>query len=207
MRIGELSRVTGVPVPTIKYYIREGLLPAGEPTGRNQARYEERHERRLTLVRALVDVGGLSVAATRRVLEQLDRPGITLREALGKTQYALAPQPGPDATEPTGGAEEVDVLLARLDWRVGATNPARRTLAELLRTLRRLGQDDVLAVVDAYAAAAERLAEAEVALVLARPDTESRLQGVVVGSVLGDALLGALRRLAQENVASRMLDG
>jgi DNA-binding transcriptional MerR regulator len=205
MRIGELSRVTGVPVPTIKYYIREGLLPAGEPTGRNQARYEELHERRLTLVRALVDVGGLSVAATRRVLEQLDRPGITLREALGKTQFALAP-PGPD--EPTGGAaEEVDVLLARLGWRVGTSNPARRTLAELLRTLRRLGQDDVLAVVDAYAAAAERLAEVEVALVLARPDTESRLEGVVVGSVLGDALLGALRRLAQENAASRVLDG
>jgi hypothetical protein len=61
--------------------------------------------------------------------------------------------------------------------------------------------------VDAYAAAAERLAEAEVAVILARPDTESRLQGVVVGSVLGDALLGALRRLAQESVAGRMLDG
>lgn len=204
MRIGELSRVTGVPVPTIKYYIREGLLPAGEPTGRNQARYEEQHQRRLTLVRALVEVGGLSVAATRRVLEHLDRPGISLREALGKTQYALAPA----ASEPEpAAAEEADALLARLGWRVGASNPARRTLAELLRTLRQLGQDDVLAVVDAYAAAAERLAEAEVALVMARPDTESRLEGVVVGSVLGDALLGALRRLAQENVANRMLDG
>ena len=80
-------------------------------------------------------------------------------------------------------------------------------LAELLRTLHRLGQDDVLAVVDAYAAAAERLAETEVALVLARPDTESRLQAVVGGSVLGDALLGALRRLAQESIANRSLDG
>lgn len=29
MRIGELSRRTGVPVPTIKYYVREGLLPPG----------------------------------------------------------------------------------------------------------------------------------------------------------------------------------
>jgi hypothetical protein len=144
------------------------------------------------------------VAATRRVLEHLDRPGISLREALGKTQYALSPA----ASEPEPvAAEEADALLARLGWRVGASNPARRTLAELLRTLRRLGQDDVLAVVDAYAAAAERLADAEVALVLARPDTESRLEGVVVGSVLGDALLGALRRLAQESVANRMLDG
>jgi DNA-binding transcriptional MerR regulator len=207
MRIGELSRATGVPVPTIKYYIREGLLPPGEPTGRNQARYAERHQRRLALVRALVEVGGLSVAATRRVLEQLDRPGISLREALGKTQFALAAPPAPGAAEPDGGAEEVDALLERLGWRVGTSNPARRMLAELLRTLRRLGQDDVLAIVDAYAAAAERLAEAEVALVLARPDTESRLQGVVVGSVLGDALLAALRRLAQESVASRTLDG
>lgn len=207
MRIGELSRVTGVPVPTIKYYIREGLLPPGDPTGRNQARYGEPHQRRLTLVRALVEVGGLSVAATRRVLEQLDRPGISLREALGKTQFALAPPPAPGAPAPEAGVEEVDALLERLGWRVGASNPARRTLAELLRTLRRLGQDDVLAIVDAYAAAAEQLAEAEVALVLARPDTESRLQGVVVGSVLGDALLAALRRLAQESVASRTLDG
>jgi DNA-binding transcriptional MerR regulator len=206
MRIGELSRTTGVPVPTIKYYIREGLLPAGEPTGRNQARYEERHQRRLTLVRALVEVGGLSVAATRRVLEQLDRPGIRLRESLGKTQFALA-LPTRGTADPEAGAAEVDALLERLGWRVGASNPARQALAELLGTLRRLGQDDVLAVVDAYAAAAENLAETEVALVLARPDTESRLQAVVVGSVLGDALLSALRRLAQENAASRALDG
>jgi len=32
MRIGELSRRSGVPVPSIKYYVREGLLPAGERT-------------------------------------------------------------------------------------------------------------------------------------------------------------------------------
>ena len=38
MRISELSSVTGVPVPTIKYYIREGLLPRGERTAANQAR-------------------------------------------------------------------------------------------------------------------------------------------------------------------------
>jgi DNA-binding transcriptional MerR regulator len=37
MRIGELSKVTGVPVPTIKYYLREGLLPAGELSSPNQA--------------------------------------------------------------------------------------------------------------------------------------------------------------------------
>src|SRR2546430_1153453 len=33
MRMGELSRRSGVSVPTIKYYLREGLLPAGNPLG------------------------------------------------------------------------------------------------------------------------------------------------------------------------------
>ena len=35
MRIAELSQTTGVPVPTIKYYLREGLLPSGELTSPN----------------------------------------------------------------------------------------------------------------------------------------------------------------------------
>ena len=46
MRMAELSHQTTVPVPTIKYYQREGLLPAGERTSPNQVRYDERHARR-----------------------------------------------------------------------------------------------------------------------------------------------------------------
>ena len=37
MRLAELTRRSGVPRSTIKFYIREGLLPAGDPQGRNQA--------------------------------------------------------------------------------------------------------------------------------------------------------------------------
>ena len=53
MRIAELSRDSGVPVPTIKYYVREGLLPPGELTSPNQAQYDASHLRRLRLIRAL----------------------------------------------------------------------------------------------------------------------------------------------------------
>ena len=42
MRISELSAQTGVPVPTIKYYLREGLLPEGERSAPTQAAYGER---------------------------------------------------------------------------------------------------------------------------------------------------------------------
>ncbi len=46
MRISELSRRSGVSIPTIKYYLRDGLLPAGRATAANQADYDEDHLRR-----------------------------------------------------------------------------------------------------------------------------------------------------------------
>ncbi|CAA9274079.1 MAG: Regulatory protein MerR, partial [uncultured Actinomycetospora sp.] len=72
MRVAELSRRTGVSVASIKYYLREGLLPPGERTSPNQASYGDDHVRRLRLVRALIDVGGLSVVGTRDVLAAID---------------------------------------------------------------------------------------------------------------------------------------
>ncbi|WP_079051275.1 MerR family DNA-binding transcriptional regulator [Streptomyces curacoi] len=37
MKISELSRRSGVSIPTIKYYLRDGLLPHGQATATNQA--------------------------------------------------------------------------------------------------------------------------------------------------------------------------
>ncbi|RAC11977.1 MerR family transcriptional regulator, partial [Burkholderia multivorans] len=54
MRISELSRRSDVPVATIKYYLREGLLPAGERTSATQAVYTDAHVNRLALIRALL---------------------------------------------------------------------------------------------------------------------------------------------------------
>ena len=39
VQMAELSRITGVSVPTIKYYLREGLLALGEAIRANQALY------------------------------------------------------------------------------------------------------------------------------------------------------------------------
>ena len=92
MRISELSRVSGVPVATIKFYLREGLLPEGVRTSPNQAQYDDAHVQRLRLIRALVGVGGLSLAATRNVLGHIDEPtGLTL-DLLGTAHQAVAPE-------------------------------------------------------------------------------------------------------------------
>src|SRR5918996_2993811 len=72
VRMSELSRAAEVPVATVKYYQREGLLPPGDATGPNQADYGAGHVRRLRLIRILREVGGLGVAQVRAVLAAMD---------------------------------------------------------------------------------------------------------------------------------------
>ena len=205
MRIAELSRRSGVPVPTIKYYVREGLLAPGELTSPNQAQYDDAHVRRLKLIRALVDVGDLSITETRDVLASIDSPGKTLHQRMGMVQGALTPSPAGEVDEESLAlaTQQVEELVRRRGWRVKPDSRAWQLLVHVLATFHVLGQDELLALLDDYADAAERLAEVDVDCVLRRPDVESLLEGVVVGTVLGDALLAALRRLARANVSAR----
>ncbi|MCP9946415.1 MerR family transcriptional regulator [Streptomyces somaliensis] len=205
MRVGELSRRTGVSVPTIKYYVREGLLPAGELSSPNQARYDESHVRRLRLVRALIDVGGLSVAAVRDVLEAVGDPGRSVHEVLGAAHDRIAPGAGgpDDAARDTARGQAAE-LIARRGWRVDADNPAFRSLADALAALNRLGHERFAEVsLDAYADAAERIAAVDVAYVAREAARDDLVEGAVVGTVLGDAVLTSLRRLAQVDASAR----
>lgn len=207
MRVAELSRRAGVSVASIKYYLREGLLAPGERTGPNQAAYDEGHVRRLRLVRALIDVGGLSVASTREVLRAVDDDEVRLNDVLGVAQVAVTAVPAPTDDHATARAKTlVDALVTRRGWRVGPSNPGRRAAVEILATCDRLGAHDLLDGLDAYAHAVEELARTEVDTVVDRGDRESTVEGAVVGMVLGSSLISALRAMAQEAAGARRLD-
>jgi len=51
MKIGELARLTGVQVETIRYYEREGLLPVAGRTQGNYRIYGKEHSERLSFIR------------------------------------------------------------------------------------------------------------------------------------------------------------
>ncbi|MGW1869496.1 MerR family transcriptional regulator [Streptomyces mauvecolor] len=206
MRIGELSRRTGVAIPTIKYYVREGLLPPGELTSPNQASYDESHERRLRLVRALIDVGGLSVQAVGEVLGAVDNPAQPLHEVLGAATKRMMPRYG-DAEDPELAAarEEVAALIERRGWRVPPDSPAARSLAGALAAMERVGHGDFAEeVLDQYAQAAEQVAVADLAYVGRNASREDLLEMVVIGTVLGEAVLAATRRMAHQNASARV---
>jgi len=201
MRIAELSRAAEVPVPTIKYYLREGLLPPGELTSPNQAQYGQLHLERLRLVRALVEVGRLPIATIRELLADLERPDPDLHHILGcslKPTSDLIDREGPSAA-----SAEVDELIERRGWHVGSEAPARRVVAEVLTAMRQLDADDLAARLDDYAAVAEQIAAIDLDSVGRRGEPAAILYGAVVGTVLGDTLIAGLRRLAQENASAR----
>lgn len=51
MKIGELATRAGTPVETIRYYEREGLLPAAPRSGGNYRIYHGQHAERLAFIR------------------------------------------------------------------------------------------------------------------------------------------------------------
>ncbi|MEV0149616.1 MULTISPECIES: MerR family transcriptional regulator [unclassified Nonomuraea] len=203
--MAELSADTGVPVPTIKYYLREGLLPPGRPVGRNQAEYGTAHVRRLKLVRTLAEYGGLSIAAIRELVRHLDDPDTSGNDLLGLGQLTVTarqePQPGPHLEE---ARRVLDDICARHGWKDMREHPAYATVVGVIASLEDLGHEDMLGVLPEYAAAAERIAEADMTVVGDLGDRERALEVVVLGTLVGDTLLTGLRRLAQAHVALRV---
>ncbi|MGV9882339.1 MerR family transcriptional regulator [Streptomyces sp. NPDC003006] len=205
MRIGELSRRTGVPVPTIKYYVREGLLPPGELSSPNQAHYDETHERRLRLIRALLEVGGLKVAAIAEVLGAVDDPGRPLHKVLGAAADRLGGQgAAEDDAEAAAANTAVEQLIERRGWRTHESNPAAEDLSRALAAMGRLGHGAFTELLDEYADAAELVARADLAYVGRRVAVEDLVESVVIGTVLGEAVFVAMRRLAHVDASARL---
>src|SRR4051794_2301090 len=126
MRIGELSRRSGVSVPTIKFYLREGLLAAGIATGPNQADYSDAHLRRLRLIRSLIDVGGVPVAGVREVLRAVDDEPLPGHALLGAAHHAVSPPPRAARDSAGGRAARVEAaaVARRHRWQVAPDAPA-----------------------------------------------------------------------------------
>jgi DNA-binding transcriptional MerR regulator len=207
VRIGELSRTSGIPVATIKYYMRVGLLPPGAHTHPNQADYGEAHLTRLRLVRALTEVGGLSISTASELLAVLDTRSLDAWESVGKVQYTLERRNIADVDQlvDEAHARTVEELIARHGWHIRPDSPARRSLVQICATLHRLGHDDILAALDGYADAIAPIVAVDMSLIGDQTSMSATIEKVIVGTVLGDGLLRALRQLAQEDASRPLL--
>ena len=198
MRISELSTQTGVPVATIKFYLRESLLPEGVRTSATQAQYDESHVARLRLVRALLGPGGLSVAAAHRVIQAIEEPPASVHELLGVAARAVA-RPG----VVTDGDPRVEELMQRCAWQIDEKDhPTYAVLEDALRALDEAGFELPEGALDVYVEHMRQIAEYEVENVPTDSPTAA-MRYVVLGTVLIEPVILALRRLAQAEASAR----
>lgn len=207
MRISELSERSGIAVATIKYYLREGLLPPGARTSPNQASYDESHLRRLRLVRALIEVGGLPVATVGEVIAAVDSPDLPMFHLLGVVQDSItAPVPQADDAEWERAAATVRAEMDRRGWDMKPSPAAIDTLTSVLVRLAQLGYADWGATaLPAYFDGARTVAENDVTTALAAGGRDDIIDAVVVLTILGDTALATIRRIAQAQVSLERL--
>ena len=73
LTIGDLSRRTGVKIPTIRYYEQMGLLAPPERSEGNQRRYTPEERDRLAFIKHARDLG-LKIEAIRELIELSGHP-------------------------------------------------------------------------------------------------------------------------------------
>lgn len=222
-RVGELARRSGVAVGTIKFYLREGLLQPGLATSKTQALYGHDHLRRLRVVRVLSEVGGLSIAQIRSVVHVFDDEATEPGDISQAVSYALAAtgDGGARRGQPTSAAvsapsetdprEQTDAFLDAIGMVVDAEHPGRAQLADAFAALEALGLDVHPAVFTEHARLAYELAQFEIGSLNVRfdagdPATERQnADELVVGTVVFGAAFMALRAMAHEHEARRLM--
>lgn len=210
MKVTELAARSGVTLSTVKYYLREGLVPPGVPVTATTSEYDDSHVARVRLVRALADSAGLRVADVARVLAVLDDVAGPWPEVLARAHRAATrggpggPQRGPGSRTP-----RADRLVRSQGWRVRGSSSLRLDLEEALQRAEAAGLRLGSETLDRYAEAAHTLAEIDLAEVVgtrgAAPAEAARQARLfVAGLVVTEPVVTALRRLAQEDVSNRV---
>lgn len=190
IKMSELSKRSGVPGPTIKHYIREGLLPGPQVrTSRNMAYYDARLAGRIRVIKELQAHRFLPLrviadlletapsdlikpdrdAAQRKALSSLapafdertsDRPGVQRRKRSEVIKTFGVTRAELDSLEKAG------VLELRGEGDTAGYSGIDLRLLDILADVRRLGHGDLfpIAMAEPYLAAVQKLVELEIDL-------------------------------------------
>jgi DNA-binding transcriptional MerR regulator len=149
MRMRELEQASGVGRETIRYYIREGLLPEPDRASRNSASYNAGHVTRLRAIKRLQEERFLPLAVIRSLLDSddgdrwlapdtfplLDALLAARLEAGGTARQPVAAVAADLEIEPRTIAEHIATGMVSID--ADGTMSARDTA--ILATIKQLG--------------------------------------------------------------------
>lgn len=201
MQLKELSQRTGVPPASIKFYLREGLLPAGQAITATRARYSPQHASRLELIQALRRVVGLNIAQIRKLLKLADDgvPRLELLAAVQRTVLRLdevGTEHG-DIRTPAG-----DAVVRLRNW-PDAPSDARNALNAHVALMDSLNIPVTTELLDAYSKALDTIADLDIAATTAPDDVNRLIMTAAVGMHMHSQLVLKLLAFAQASHAIR----
>lgn len=194
MRISELAERGGVAVATVKFYLREGLLPRGEATSATRAEYGEEHLARLRLIAALTQVRGLPLTRVRDVLALIDAPLDDPIETMGRAVGALPPY-----VEDDGDHARARATIKALGLTYEPEFAAVAQLESAIRAIEGAGLPWGDTEQRRYGHAMRTVAGEEIAPISGMPPSEA-LSYAVRGTALYEPAILALRRLAHHHL-------
>lgn len=142
LKISELAEGAGVPVATVRHYLREGLLPEGRKTSRNMAYYPAEMVDRIRLIKLLQEERFMPLKVIRELLEREGGDPDAVRSLLAEADRGI------------------DRALARERERTPAAEVSER-FAVPLEVLERLAEVGILSpAAEGYTPADVRIVEA-----------------------------------------------
>jgi DNA-binding transcriptional MerR regulator len=206
MQISELVRQSGVPLASVKFYIREGMLQPGEATSATRANYNEGHLQRLRLIHSLTAVAGLPLARTKKVLEVIDAPPQPVPEMLGRAISALSVETEDLEASDTVNVETYPRAHAAIPYLGGGYEPRLPAIAQLEKALKAVEEAGIPATPErlrVYGTHIRAIAESEFSGIESLAPL-AVVEWAVLGTTLYEPVIAAIRRLAHQNLANRI---
>ncbi|WP_104172082.1 MerR family transcriptional regulator [Arthrobacter sp. Y81] len=199
MQLKELSGQSGVAAASIKYYLREGLLPAGETVHATRAQYSARHVERLELIQVLRRTVGLNIEQIRGLLKMADdgAPRLALLAAVQRVVLDLDTAASGDVRTPAA-----DAVVRLRNW-PDYPSDARSALNVHLELMESLHIRVSRELLDTYSKAMDDVAGLDIAATTAPESVDQLILTAAVGMHMHSQLLLKLLALAQASHAIR----
>jgi DNA-binding transcriptional MerR regulator len=201
MQLKELSEQSSTPTASIKFYLREGLLPAGETIHATRAQYSERHVERLELIRVLRRVVGLNIEQIRSLVMMAD-DGVPRLALLAAVQRVVLKLNTATADSGDAGTSAGDAVVRLRNW-PDYPSDARSALNAHLRLMDSLNIKVGEEVLDLYSRAMDDVARFDIAATTAPKSADQLILTAAVGMHMHSQLLLRLLALAQASHSIR----
>lgn len=205
MKISELAATTRTTLPTLKFYLREGLLMPGVSVSRTRAEYGDEHVERVRLLQTLSQLPGFSYPLLKEIFGLVTDERLSLGDRVERALHHLPP--AEDHLAPARDLAPLREVGAALGFAVRDGSAAAARLAAALDAAEAVGMGCSTEQLRGYWQHVRDIAAVEVAGMQSRPDDASAAQYAVVGTAIFEPVILALRRMAHEELFTARLEG